>query len=192
MGQNRPVLTDLCSKEYQDVLNSTHRMFNMKWGGGGNRHAQIVMEFANQLEAWSILDYGCGRGSLRTAVPWSVVEYDPGIPGKSFLPEPADLVVCTDVLEHVEPEKVGNVLQHLRSLTLKGAFFVIALSPAHQILTDGRNAHLSLHPPTWWLQELEAAGFEIVKSQLKKGLFIWVIPKRPLLARIFKPLRINK
>lgn len=47
----------------------------------------------------SILDYGCGKGELKTRLPTLPIhEYDPAIPGKDTKPEPADLVICTDVL----------------------------------------------------------------------------------------------
>ena len=41
---------------------------------------------------------------------FEIKEYDPAIPGKDSLPEPADIVVCSDVLEHIEPNYLLNVL----------------------------------------------------------------------------------
>jgi Methyltransferase domain len=183
---------DLCSREYRDVLLQTHKASGMKWGGAGKSHAETVKAFAYQLQAVTVLDYGCGRGTLKEAVPFQVQEYDPGIPGKDALPEPADLVVCTDVLEHIEPDKLDNVLRHLRSLTKKGIFLVIALTPARQILSDGRNAHISLHPSKWWLRKLQDAGFEIRDLTLKKGMWIWAIPRRNVVFRWLKPFQVKR
>ena len=84
-----------------------------------------------------------------------IAEYDPAIPGKNELPEPADLVVCTDVLEHIEPGLLPNVLEHLRSLTRKCFFFAIDCGPANKHFPDGRNVHLIQEPPLWWLNKLD-------------------------------------
>lgn len=169
-------MSDFCSDAYSDVLLATHKSTGMRWGGAGKSHADTVTAFANELQAWTILDYGCGRGTLKDSIQWPVEEYDPGIPGKRALPKPADLVVCTDVLEHVEGDKIDNVLRHLRSLTRKGIFLVIALTPARQILVDGRNAHISLHPAAWWIKRLTMAGFKIDHTTRRKGLWIWAKP----------------
>src|SRR5438046_383660 len=47
----------------------------------------------------TVLDYGCGQGRLKASLGDCVTEYDPCIDGKDADPKPADLVVCTDVLE---------------------------------------------------------------------------------------------
>lgn len=75
------------------------------------------------------------------------------------MPKPCDLVVCTYVLEHVEPEKVPTVLDHIYRLTGKVAYFCISKREAREILPDGRNAHLSIHDSAWWFDSLKCAGF---------------------------------
>lgn len=177
-------MSEFLSEGYRSVLTETHMSYGMRWGGAGKSHAETVLEFAQQLQAFDVLDYGCGRGTLREAIPLPVKEYDPGIPGKDKLPEPADLVVCTDVMEHVEPDKIDNVLKHLRTLTRKGIFLVIALTPAKLTLSDGRNAHISLHPANWWVEKLSKAGFIITRKQLRKGLWVWATPSNKVKAKI--------
>lgn len=110
-----------------------------------------------------ILDYGCGKGGLAQAYPrylWR--EYDPCIPGKDKLPSPADLVVCNDVMEHVELEYLNNVLLHLKNMSRRAVFFVIGLRPSNKELPDGRNAHITLMQAEEWL-ELLANYFSIVE-----------------------------
>lgn len=120
----------------------------MRW------YPQIV-SLASNLNAITILDYGCGKSNLGTALSHLMVEgYDPAIAGKDDPPEPADLVVCLDVIEHIEPECVDNVLDDLLRCTIKGIFLTISTRPARKFLADGRNAHLSVHPPEWWLPKL--------------------------------------
>lgn len=76
------------------------------------------------------------------------------IPQLSGTPQPADMVACTDVLEHVEPHLIENVISHIASLARVCCFLVIATGPASKTLNDGRNAHLIQKPLDWWLGQL--------------------------------------
>jgi 2-polyprenyl-3-methyl-5-hydroxy-6-metoxy-1,4-benzoquinol methylase len=100
------------------------------------------------------LDYGCGQGALGRALNQEISEYDPAIAGKDSSPQPADLVICTDVLEHIEPECLESVLDHLKSLTKEALFAVISTRPAKKTLADGRNAHLIIEPWSFWEEKL--------------------------------------
>jgi Methyltransferase domain len=100
------------------------------------------------------LDYGCGKSLLAKALPWPIWEYDPAIPGKEESPRAADLVVCTDVLEHIEPEKLPFVLDDLRRCVKKVGYFLIHTGPAAKKLSDGRNAHLIQKSRDWWEKKL--------------------------------------
>jgi 2-polyprenyl-3-methyl-5-hydroxy-6-metoxy-1,4-benzoquinol methylase len=80
--------------------------------------------------------------------------YDPFVGEFAVEPEAADLVICTDVLEHVEQECTGAVLDHIQSLTKRLVFFSISLVKAEKILADGRNAHINLPGAEFWLKEI--------------------------------------
>ncbi len=80
--------------------------------------------------------------------------YDPAIEGLDDEPEPADLVVCGDVLEHIEPECLDAVLDDLKRCTVKAIFLTVATRPAKKTLSDGRNAHLIQQPAEWWLPKI--------------------------------------
>lgn len=141
------------------------------YGGKGKKWAPTVLAMLQHFNASSVLDYGCGEGSLanelqkikkkrpKTTPYFRMDEYDPAIPGKDQAPGFADLVIITDVLEHVEPERLTAVLDHVRMLARKAVFFVVALDPANKILLDGRNAHLIMASPEWWAETVAAAGF---------------------------------
>lgn len=137
------------------------------YGQRGDKWAPVVAELAYGMSAGSILDYGCGQGSLVRAlskiVPLSVrlSEYDPAIPGKDRRPDFADLVVSTDVLEHVEPDRLASVLRHLHQLARRSVFVVVSLVETAKRLEDGRNAHLIIQPAAWWQAQCEAAGFTV-------------------------------
>jgi hypothetical protein len=68
---------------------------------------------------------------------------------------PADVVVCNDVLEHVEPEHLDEVLKHMASLAKKAIVLTVATVPAVKTLADGRNAHLIVENARWWYTKLE-------------------------------------
>lgn len=131
-----------------------------RWGGDGHTHWKNICPFVKEIGAKTILDYGCGRGTLKKKIDTSaaylkVFEYDPGIPGKDKSPDKSDLVVCTDVLEHIEDQYIDNVLGHINDLSIKGAYFVISCRKANASLPDGRNAHLIIQKPQWWIDSIK-------------------------------------
>jgi predicted SAM-dependent methyltransferase len=101
--------------------------------------------------------------------------YDPAVHGRDEEPEPADLISCIDVLEHIEPEKLRAVLDHIHSLMERVGYFVIALRPAEKRLPDGRNAHLIIDNAHWWLDRLRELSWD-VKRHAYTGdeLIVWV------------------
>jgi Methyltransferase domain len=143
------------------------------YGQRGSKWSPQVEEMLRRHSCRSMLDYGCGQGSLvrvltnnfRLAHPVDFREYDPAIPGKDAPPEePADLVVCTDVLEHVESEKIVRVMRHLSELTRRALFAVIALVPTEKRLSDGRQAHILIRSVEWWKYQFEDYGFVLSQS----------------------------
>jgi hypothetical protein len=162
-------LDDLCSLKYRHELQRVHE--KQVWGQRGDRHAGDVhrlismiheMKPNTELAKVTVLDYGCGQGALKKALhPHRVQEYDPGVRGKDILPKPCDLVVCTDVLEHVEPKSIIKVIDHIYKLTGYAAYLVIATRPANLVLPSGRNAHLLQEEYLWWLAALRRPGWEV-------------------------------
>lgn len=149
------------SKEYTAMNKQLHES-NVNYGTGGGKRAEVVLKLANSMDTKNILDYGCGKGLLARGLPFPIWEYDPAITGKDNPPRPADLVVCTDVLEHIEPELLDNVLQDIARCTLKTAYLIISTRAAVKTLADGRNAHLIQKGADWWKQRL-ARYFEVAK-----------------------------
>lgn len=158
--------TDLISPEYRGLQGALHARPE-GYGGKGDKWAPAVLELARRFKAYSILDYGCGQGRLVSALRLTaspairLAEYDPAIEGKRQLPDFADLVVCTDVLEHVEPERLSKVLEHLSYLARRAVFVVVATRPSNKTLDDGRNAHLILEDAAWWESRVREAGFDV-------------------------------
>ncbi len=122
-----------------------------------------ISQLAKRLGAVRVLDYGSSTGATMKAVrehlwlPPTVEDacYDPFVVGFDGEPEPADFLICTDVLEHVEPECTKSVLDHIAALTKRIVFFSISLVPAKKIMADGRNAHINLRTAEFWLREIQ-------------------------------------
>lgn len=147
----------LLSSEYKQTLIETHKATENAWGGGHSvdKLPKYEQEMS-KLGVKTILDYGCANGKFKVYMDqkkphYSVREYDPGIRGKDKMPEPADYVVCCDVMEHIEEDYLESVLKHLKSLTKKGGFFNISTKSAITILTDGTNAHKIVKDGEWWV-----------------------------------------
>jgi 2-polyprenyl-3-methyl-5-hydroxy-6-metoxy-1,4-benzoquinol methylase len=143
------------SEEYKAINRKLHTD-NPDYGMSGHKHAQALATIARKSGIKDILDYGCGKGTLKqTLVGYDVKEYDPAIEGKDSEPGPADLVYCGDVAEHIETEYLDAFLDDLKRVTKKQLFMVIATRPAKKTLEDGRNAHLIQQPIEWWLPKLK-------------------------------------
>lgn len=170
----------LFSEAYRELNRQKHALGS--YGIAGHRWASEVHGVANRIEARSVLDYGCGQGTLAAALRklnpvYAVHEYDPAIDGKEEKPLRADLVVCNDVLEHIEPECLYAVLDDLRDLARIAVFLVIETGPAMKHLADGRNCHLIQEKPDWWLPKL-MARWNLQEFRNGRSGFVAVANKR--------------
>lgn len=145
------------------------------YGGGGHHWADQVADLADRYSCASILDYGCGQGTLgkvlrKRVAGAEVVDYDPAIPGKDSIEKyrTFDLVVCTDVLEHIEPDRLGVVIDHLFRLSNKLLFLVIATRPSNKFFKDGKNVHLIIEPASWWRERLMHPSFREIDAPKSK------------------------
>jgi uncharacterized Rossmann fold enzyme len=173
LGMSKP---ELISAGYRDLNAQLHRD-NLFYGVGGGKHAATVLKLADRLQTRSILDYGCGKGALAKALPFPIWEYDPAIPSKAEAPRPADLVICTDVLEHIEPDMLPAVIADLRRCTKRIAYLVIHSGPSTKLLADGRNAHLLQEGQAWWTTQL-ARVFTVGKCLVTGPLLHFVVEPR--------------
>lgn len=168
------------SSEYAQ-LNAELHLSRPDYGTSGHQWAKVVAHLVQQVQAESILDYGCGKQTLAKALPQlAITGYDPAMPGLNTIPSPADVVVCTDVLEHVEPEFIENVLDDLARVTAKVALVTVATRPAVKTLADGRNAHLTVQPLSWWRSHFEER-FKILAIQETEGYEFALILTSPTL-----------
>lgn len=169
-------MSALISDDYRAMNKELHARGN--YGVMGATYAPMVREIVNGAGIATILDYGAGQCRLAKSMPdLEFRNYDPAVVGLDGDPEPADLVTCTDVLEHIEPECLDEVLDHISRLALRHVFLVVATRPAAKFLADGRNAHLIQEPVDWWLPKLtERWTMQLV--QATPGEFIFVGAKK--------------
>jgi hypothetical protein len=158
----------LLTQNYKDVLAWEHANTPGKWGQTAKMHVPMIIKYANERTEW--LDYGAGHGGLGKEIRaqygdmYRITEYEPSRDDETGNPPaPASYVVCVDVLEHVEPDLLENVLDDLQRVTTDRGYFTISCRRATKILKDGRNAHLIVQEPDWWLEHLYKR-FEIVET----------------------------
>ena len=173
----------LISDEYREMQRQLHE--NPRYGVASVPYAPLVAQVITAVGAHELLDYGAGKGRLGKTLPqyvkWplNIHLYDPAIAEWSRPPAPCDFVACIDVLEHIEPALIDNVLDDLVRVTLGVGVFTVHTGPAVKFLSDGRNAHLIQQPASWWLPRLQAR-FELASfDRIAAGFWVVVNPKLP-------------
>ena len=147
----------LISEEYRRLNREAHA--DPRYGTTGHMHADLVQSVIDRAGAKTLLDYGCGKQTLRGALSGAEYRgYDPALPGLDGHPEAADVVYCGDVMEHVETDCTDAVLGDVVRLAEKAAVFVICCAPGARILGDGKPAHRNVHPAGFWRDRLERLG----------------------------------
>ena len=153
------------SEEYRKLQQDLHE--NPNYGVASSHFAPIVSEIIKVFKINSLTDYGAGKKRLFESleklnnIPKEYFPYDPAFPEYGE-PKKADLVCCIDVLEHIEPDLINNVIKELSLITTNIGFYTIDIGPAKKILSDGRNAHLIQKPSSWWLEKF-VKYFDVIR-----------------------------
>ena len=175
----------LISESYRAQQQKLHE--SSDYGTIGETYGPLVGKIMDKLEVTHLLDYGCGHNlsllkSLKVNHKFKYQAYDPGVEKYASLPVPAEMVVCLDVLEHIEPENIDDVLDHLETLTEAVGVFTVCTVPANKTLDDGRNAHLIQRPAEWWLprfmcrfdlqtfQKTDESGFFVIVNAMTRHI----------------------
>jgi len=125
----------------------------------------------------SILDAGCGRGTLRNFIPhfrnyigidvasaqifknkkenFPNCQFIHGSISKiPFKDDHFDICFCIDVLEHLPEHLIDQTLQELIRVAPICALS-ICYRPSRSTGENGENLHLTLQPPEWWEEKVE-------------------------------------
>ena len=110
-----------------------------------------INQFADLHHCVTILDYGCGKAQFwPTEWQGRVSGYDPAVTQFAGDPQPADLVICVDVMEHIPQQEVAQVIDRVNSLARRAVFWVVDVKPAKKRFPNGVNCHLTQQPAQWW------------------------------------------
>lgn len=162
----------MISNTYRAQLREAHSK-DERWGTSARKHKANVERLISAIGAKCLIDYGCGKGELARVLEETIhsrglflCEYDPGIEGKDSRPAGSyDLLVCLDVMEHLEEQYLQDVMEHFKDLIGKLGFFVISNRYAKAVLPDGRNAHLIVKGPDWWESVFQTYFDRVVMKQ---------------------------
>ena len=168
------------SDEYRQMQTQLHQ--DPEYGMASVHYAPMVAQVIKTVGAREMLDYGAGKGRLGVALKQhlnqelKIYQYDPAIPAWSAPPAPCSFVACIDVLEHIEPDLLEDVLDDLERVTARVGIFSVHTGPAKRILPNGRNAHLIQQPAAWWLPKF-FARFDLMSFDRMPAGF-WIVVER--------------
>jgi len=159
--------------------------FFAQWGGQNAEYVRscraVAEEIFAQYRPATIIDFGCGAGFQDQRFCELGVQVTPldmfvcppqfrasGIPGiravdlsaplpDDFLPR-ADLALCLDVAEHIEPERAVVLVGNLTRFT---DLVVFTAAPPWQ----GGTGHVNEQPFAYWRKLFNAAGFRYCRCE---------------------------
>jgi hypothetical protein len=162
------------SQEYHDLIDSYKILHQEEGKFKGISLVPLVptlMSLVKENNCKTLLDYGCGKAipydkdrckevDLRHPIQKlcnlkSFDLYDPAYEKYTTLPNKKyDIVVCTDVLEHIAEQDIDYVLTEILSHSKKIVFLNISCQPALKHFKEGKfkgkNVHISVFDPSWW------------------------------------------
>ena len=167
------------SEDYYDLLDSYKELHKEEGKFRGISLVPLVPTLINvtkENNCKTLLDYGCGK-----AIPYSKKEcksiglkkpvqelcnldsfdlYDPAYPKYNKLSKKKyDIVVCTDVMEHIAEQDIDWVLKDILSHSKKTVFLNISCQPALKHFKKGKfkgqNVHVSVFHGTWWSDKVK-------------------------------------
>ena len=145
-----------------------HKISTTMSGRTTVKNKDRIKTVIDKINPISVLDYGCGKGWQYTRneihKEWNIpmpTLYDPYVEEYSKLPTYSskyfDMVLCVDVMEHILPEQVDEVLHQIFFLG-NFVYFHIDTKPAIKEFSCGTNFHISLHDKDWWINKLNEYG----------------------------------
>ena len=145
-----------------------------------------ALDIQNHFKFKTCVDYGCAKGFLVNALrivgcdawgedisEYAVENCHPNVRDYVSLPNDKqyDLLICKDVLEHVEVEDIPSVLQKFKKKS-KQFFFVIPLGDDDRFRIREYEVditHVTKKDEEWWIKMFESQGLELVKFSYSLG-----------------------
>lgn len=143
------------------------------YGSYGYRWKLGISALIKKHNIDSIIDFGAGKKTLEKSMGHEIPiqSYDPAFDGLTPNLTPADLLVCTHVLEHVEPEYLQSTLDYLSTLTNKVFLLVMDNGISGKILPDGTESNLIQKDMDWWESKIKKS-FNADITNINRQAFI--------------------
>lgn len=124
-------------------------------------NAERIGKFIRETGADTVLDYGSGAGDAyrsphKVHHTWgikrpNVALYDPSFEQYAKKPDRRfDVVICSDVLEHIPEPDVNRFIADLFNHAKLGVWASVCTRPAKKCFPDGTNLHCTIKPYQWW------------------------------------------
>ncbi|MDK2921217.1 MAG: hypothetical protein PWR24_774 [Desulfonauticus sp.] len=148
-----PILDVKLIEQYNKIHKIKH------YGYNSIRFINLIQLITYEIDANILLDYGSGQSNLYSLIQKKLNlqcdRYDPAIDKISSIPKKKyDLIINTDVLEHIPETDIEDVVKHIKYYS-ENVFFFIATRTAAEILPNGENAHCTVRNANWWLEKIK-------------------------------------
>ena len=164
------------SQDYKDLISSYKELHKNEGAFKGISLRPLVPtlhKIIKSNDCKTLLDYGCGKGyayndkykelGLADKVQnlWNIDSfslYDPAYPSHNKIPTGKyDIVLCTDVMEHIPEQDIDWVIQKIFNYANKAVFFSICTMEAIKTFQEGKfkgkNVHVTVQEKEWWLNK---------------------------------------
>lgn len=128
-----------------------HHKQDKNWRGVAlKKFIPAINQIIKDKSIETILDYGCGKAKHHP-LEWNATKYDPAVPEYQKKPtNKFDLVISTDVLEHIPVDNLKDTIDEIFSYSKKWVFVSVCCRKANAILPNGYNAHATIQSAKWW------------------------------------------
>ena len=171
------------SQEYVELLDTykeMHKQQGLFKGISLIPFIHVIKDLIISNKCKTLFDYGCGKGLPYTKDfkltdadnkckdfdkpvqdMWNIKEfflYDPAYSEHDKLPNKKyDIVLCTDVLEHIPESDLDWVIREVLRFSNKVAFINVCSQEARKTFLTGkhkgRNVHVSVFSNDWWINK---------------------------------------
>ena len=159
-------LNDLYRKGWYEVDQISYHQIECEEGPFAKRLAEWI---ASELSPTTAIDIGCGPGTyvraLRAAgIDATGIDTDDRVQNQEHLQQQslfdlerqADLVICLEVAEHIDPAQSEAIAQSVAAAVEPGGILIWSAAQPGQ----GGVGHINCQPKDYWAEQLQATGLK--------------------------------